>query len=161
MSARRFLYRLPLHLERRGIRAPQRWLTRLLGVDWIMLETIGRRSGRPHVVVLDVVGRDPERDTYYVQPANGRRSSWVHNVRARPAVRARIDGPWQPARVRDATGAEGADVVVRFLRDHPWYGRLIVRLVGYIDRIDRDDAALRRALLATPVFAVELTADVG
>ena len=36
-----------------------------------MLETIGRRSDRPHAVVLDVVGRDAARDVYYVQPAEG------------------------------------------------------------------------------------------
>ena len=50
---------------------------------------------------------------------------------------------------------QGAEVVLRFLRAHPWYGRVIVWFVGYVDRLDRSDDELRRALLATPVFAIE------
>src|SRR5262249_28266945 len=57
-SSPRLLFRLPLLLERAGIRWTERLFARLMGVQWIVLETIGRRSGRPHGVVLDVVGYD-------------------------------------------------------------------------------------------------------
>lgn len=153
-SVRRLLFRLPLLLDRLGARTLERAFTRALGVDWIVLETRGRRSGRPHTVVLDVVGHDPMRDVYYVQPAYGR-ADWIRNVAANPDVAARVGERRFRARVRDATGREGADVVLTFLRAHPWYGRMIVRLVGYVDRIDRPDDALRRDLATTPVFAVE------
>lgn len=152
---RRALFRLPLSIERLAGWGVMRLATRLTGVEWIVLETVGRRSGRPHPVVVDVVGHDAQRDARYVQPADGWRSAWVHNVRARPDITARIDGRPRRVHVRDATGAEGAEVVLRFLRAHPWYGRVIVWFVDYVDRLDRSDDDLRRALLDTPVFAIE------
>ena len=152
---RRALFRLPLSLERVAGWGAVRLATPLTGVEWIVLETVGRRSGRPHTVVVDVVGHDAARDVRYVQPADGRRSAWVHNVRAQPDIIARIDGQPRPVRVRGATGAEGAEVVLRFLRAHPWYGRVIVWFVGYVDRIDLPDEQLRHALLSTPVFAID------
>lgn len=153
---RRLLFRLPLLLDRIGARAVERIVTRIVGVEWIVLETVGRRSGRPHTVVLDVVGHDPARDVYYVQPAYGRRSDWVRNAIAQPDVAARVGERRVRARVREATGGEGADVVLRFLRAHPWYARVVVWFVGYVERIDRPDDELRRELETTPVFAVEL-----
>jgi hypothetical protein len=60
---RRLLFRLPLLLDGRAGRTAQHLLTRAIGIDWIAVETRGRRSGRPHTVVLDVVGHDA--DTYY------------------------------------------------------------------------------------------------
>ena len=151
----RRLFRLPLALERVAGWHLQRLVTRLTGVEWIVLETVGRRSGRRHEVVLDVVGGDQARGVWYVQPADGRRAAWVHNVTARPDAVARVDGRALPVRVRDASGAEGAEVVLRFIRRHPRYARVIVWFVGYVDRIDRPDAELRQALHATPVFAIE------
>lgn len=152
---RRLLFRLPMLLERNGAALLVRGATRLLGIDWIVLETIGRRSGARHTVVLDVVGRDPERDIYYVQPAFGRSADWVRNTAVHPEVVARVGERRFPARVRDATGAEGAAVVLRFLRDHPLYARVIVWFVGYVERIDRPDDELLRDLQTTPVFAIE------
>ena len=126
-----------------------------MGIEWIALETRGRRSGRVHTVMLDVVGYDAEHDTCYVQPAYGRRSAWVLNVTHNPDVIARVGERRFAARVRDATGAEGAEVVLRFIRDHPWYSRVIVWFVGYVERIDRSDEELRRELAGTPVFAIQ------
>ena len=153
---RSMLFHLPLTVERVAGWHLQRWLTRLIGVDWIVLETIGRRSGRPHTVVVDVVGSDAAGRIFYVQPADGRRAAWVHNVVAQPNIWVRVDGRRVPARVRDATGAEGAAVVLRFLRAHPWYGRVVVWFVGYVRDIGRPDDTLLRDLVSTPVFAIEI-----
>jgi len=149
-ALRRWLFRIPLLLHRAGIRGVER----VLGIDWIVLTTTGRRSGRPHVVMLDVVGHHAAGDVYYVQPADGRRADWVRNVAANPLVTAEVGGRRFQARVDDVTGAEGAEVVLHFIRTHPLYARLIVWFVRYVDRVDVPDDELRRALAATPVFAV-------
>lgn len=147
---RRWLFRLPLFLHRVGIRG----IERLIGIEWIVLTTTGRRSGRAHTVVLDVVGRDATRDLWYVQPAYGRGAAWVQNVLARPEATAQIGARRLRVRVTDVTGPEGAEVVLRFLRTHPWYGRVIVWFVGYVDSVDRSDDDLRARLAATPVFGI-------
>ncbi len=153
------MFRLPLLFERVGLGGVERVATRVIGVPWIVLDTVGRRTGRIHRVVLDVVGRDAASDVYYVQPAYGRAAHWVRNVIAHPELAARTGSRVFRARVRDATGDEGAAVVLRFIRAHPWYARMIVWFVGYVDRIDRPDEELRAALVATPVFAIEVRDD--
>ena len=160
-AMRRFAFRLPLLLERIVGPHLERLFARVTGVEWLMLETIGRRTGRPHVVLLDVVGRDAEHDVYYVQPAYGREAAWVRNIVAQPTVRVRAGGGRVRARVRDATGTEGAEVVLRFVRAHPRYARLIVYFVGYVERLDRSDDDLRRDLANTPVFAIEVEPERG
>lgn len=157
-ALRRWIFRLPLRLGPRARRAVERALAATLGIEWIALDTTGRRSGRVHTVLLDVIGRDAVRDVYYVQPADGLQADWVRNVAVHPAVIAQVGQRRVRARVREATGSEGAEVVLRFIRDHPRYARLIVWFVGYVDDIDRPDAVLRRALLSTPVLAVEVEA---
>src|SRR4029453_12818381 len=122
---------------------------RLLGVDWIVLETTGRRTGRRHVVVLDVLHHGLERDRYYVQPAYGAAADWVRNVRREPRVTAHVGGRRFTARVRDATGSEGADAVLRFVRTHPTYARLVAWFVGHVHGLDRPDAVLRREFTST------------
>jgi deazaflavin-dependent oxidoreductase (nitroreductase family) len=153
---RRLLFRLPLTLEGMSGRWMERLFTRIVGVPWIVLETIGRRTGRLHRVTLDIVGHDHARDVYYVQPAYGRGSDWVRNVHANPAIRARVRDQWLDVRVRDATGPEGAAVVLAFVRAHPLYARIIIWFVGYVDRIERPDDELRRGLETTPVLAIEV-----
>ena len=148
---RRFVYRLPFLLERAGLPVP----TGLFGVDWIVLETVGRRTGRPHVVVLDVIARDRAPDRFYVQPANGAAADWVRNVRREPGVTARVGGRRFAATVREVTGPEGADAMLRFVRAHPRYARVVAWFVGHARGLDRPDAALRPELGGIPTFAVE------
>jgi deazaflavin-dependent oxidoreductase (nitroreductase family) len=137
-------------LHRAGIRG----LERVLGIDWILLTTTGRRTGRPHGVMLDVVGHDPTGGAFYVQPADGRQADWVRNVAVFPEVVAQVRGRRFQARVEDVTGPEGAEVVLRFIRTHPLYARVIVWFVGYVERVDVPDDELRRTLATTPVFAI-------
>ena len=144
------LYRVPLWLRRIGIRGYER----VLGIDWLVLTTHGRKTGREQSVVLDVVGHDPATDTWYVQPADGRRSHWLRNVLVDPAPTVEIHAATRPVTARDVTGPEGAAVVLRFIRAHPRYARLIVRLVGYVDRIDCSDDELRDKLRDVPVVAL-------
>ena len=149
---RRFLYRLPLRLGRHG----RPVLDGLLNVDWIVLETVGRRSGRPHVVVLDVVAHVANPERYYVQPAYGDDADWVRNVRREPRVTARVGGRRFRGRVRDATGDEGAEAMLRFVRAHPWYSRVVAWFVGHVRGLDRPDAELRGEFTRLTTLVVEV-----
>jgi deazaflavin-dependent oxidoreductase (nitroreductase family) len=133
------------------------WLfVRVTGVPLMVLETVGRRSGRRHTVVVDVLDYDAARDVYYVQPANGRRSDWVRNALAQPEVTARVGDRTVRARVRDVTGEEGAMAFMRFIRRHPRYARLVAHLVGHVAHLERPDAELLPDLARVPTFAVDV-----
>jgi deazaflavin-dependent oxidoreductase (nitroreductase family) len=144
------IYRAPLWLHRLGIRGYER----MLGIDWIVLTTRGRRSAAPREVMLDVVGHDDATDTWYVQPADGRRANWFQNLLVNPTATVEVRGRHFEAHARDATGREGADVILRFIRTHPLYARLIVWMLRYVDSVDHPDATLRAKLTDVPVMAL-------
>ena len=147
------LHRAPLWLHRLGIRG----LERIVGIDWIVITTRGRRSGVPREVMLDVIGHDEATDTWYVQPADGRRANWFQNLLAHPTATVEVRGRHFEAHAHDVTGPEGAEVVLRFIRTHPLYARLIVWFVRYVDSIDHPDATLRAKLTTVPVMALRPT----
>ncbi len=151
-TLRRFLYRLPLVLEGSGLPALAQ---RVLGVDWIVLETVGRRTGRPHAVALDILHHDAEADRYYVQPAYGDAADWVRNVRRDARARARVGARRFEAGVRDVTGPEGAEAMLRFVAAHPWYARLIALFVGHVHGLGRPEPALRRDFERLTTFSVD------
>ena len=151
-AIRNWLYRVPLELRRLGVYGYER----VLGIEWIALTTRGRRSGRLHTVMLDVIGRDERTDTWYVSPANGRRSAWVQNVLAEPSVTVEAGRRRAAARARDATGVEGAEVFLRFVREHPRYAGLVARLVGFRDLSAASDEEARA--YGETVVVIALTA---
>src|SRR5262245_44415471 len=128
-SLQQTLYRLPLCLHGLGLHGYER----VLGIDWLVLTTRGRRTGLPRTVMVDVIGHDPETQAWYVQPADAARSRWLANLRAHPIATVEVRGRRFRARASEITGAEGAEVVLRFIREHPRYARLVVWLVGYVE----------------------------
>ena len=148
-AVRRIVFRTPVLLHRLGVRG----FERLLGIDWILLTTTGRRTGRPHTVMLDVAARDITHDAYFVSPADAR-GDWVRNVRVEPRVEATVGGRTFHGHVREVTGPEGAEIMLRFMREHPWYAFTVNLFVGLVDRVGRSDDELRAQLETTPVFAI-------
>jgi deazaflavin-dependent oxidoreductase (nitroreductase family) len=60
---------------------------------WVVLETTGRRSGRPRPTPL---ARGPVEDgAMWLISVHGRHADWVRNMEANPAVRLRIRGRWR------------------------------------------------------------------
>ena len=76
--------------SRRLMRAPIRIYKARAGVLFgsrsLMLEHIGRKSGSPRYVVLDVFDH-PTPDTYVVASGFGRNAQWFRNIQANPRVR--------------------------------------------------------------------------
>lgn len=77
-------------LLRFGVRLPL-WLYRahlgwLLGERFLRLTHVGRKSGRPHQTVLEVVDHDRATDSYIVTSGWGEKSDWFQNVLKTPQV---------------------------------------------------------------------------
>ena len=62
---------------------------------WIILETTGRRSGRPRRI--PVAKGLVEGDTWWILAAHGRKAQFVRNVEATPSVRIKHLGRWRTA----------------------------------------------------------------
>lgn len=111
--------------NRRLVRAPI-WLYRarlgaLLGPRMLMLEHIGRSSGRRRYVVLEIVDRTRD-DCFVVASGFGTTAQWFRNVRVEPQVRVWIGshGP-APATARVLDQAEADRTLGDYRTRHPEY----------------------------------------
>lgn len=60
---------------------------------WVVIETVGRRSGRPRRTPL---ARGPfAGDTTWLISVHGRHASWVKNLEHSPTVRLRLNRRWR------------------------------------------------------------------
>ena len=106
-----WLMRTPILLYRGGLG----WL---LGPRLVMIEHLGRTSGLPRYVVVEVVERRP--DAIFVASGFGSRSQWYRNLRANGVAylstgRARR----VRAHVRLLDASESAVVLERYADAHP------------------------------------------
>ena len=87
----RWVYRPPVLLYRIGLGGlmPGRSMLGGLMPGHLMVTTVGRRSGRPHRVVVDM-WRDTATDTYYVMSGFGQHADWYRNLRAHPEVGVQV-----------------------------------------------------------------------
>src|SRR5438105_7749217 len=62
---------------------------------WVLLETQGRRTGKPRTTPL---ARGPvDGDVVWLSSVHGRHAYWVRNLEAMPQVRIRLSGHWHHA----------------------------------------------------------------
>lgn len=105
------------------VRAPI-WLYRArLGVVFghrlLMLEHVGRRSGRRRYVVLEVVDH-PAPATYVVASGFGRHAQWVRNVEAHARVRVSVAVRCRvPATARPLNAEQKRATLERYAAAHP------------------------------------------
>jgi deazaflavin-dependent oxidoreductase (nitroreductase family) len=64
----------------------------LLDPGWALLETRGRRTGRPRVVPL---GNGLRGDVFWIITEHGRHAHYVRNIEADPRVRVKVRGQWR------------------------------------------------------------------
>jgi deazaflavin-dependent oxidoreductase (nitroreductase family) len=81
-------------LKRRFVHRVQRLVVNPIGrkMPVTMLETTGRKSGQPR---RTAVGGKVVDNQYWMVSEHGDHSDYVHNIKADPAVRLRIDGQWR------------------------------------------------------------------
>jgi deazaflavin-dependent oxidoreductase (nitroreductase family) len=101
---------------------------------WILVETTGRKTGKPRRVPL---ARGPIDDNaYLIDAVHGHQAVWVRNIEANATVRLRHKGRWH----RGTASLEPMDdaTLARFNR----YGRLGAKIAGInplLVRITVDD----------------------
>ncbi|OBI84134.1 nitroreductase family deazaflavin-dependent oxidoreductase [Mycobacterium asiaticum] len=108
----RKLVRAPIWIYKAGAGA-------LFGSRMLMLEHVGRKSGLPRYVVLEVVGH-PSPDTYIVPSGFGAKAQWFRNIQANPRVRVFIRSRAPAAATARVLSEEEADAILaEYQRRHP------------------------------------------
>ena len=148
----RYLLRAPVHLYR--------WkLGRLLGHRFLLLIHTGRRSGRRHQTVLEVIQYRKISHEAIVMSGFGRDSAWLLNIQAKPDFDVIIGAERFKAQYRLLSEEEA----VQAFRDYERKNKLLYPVVRYVlSRLLKwqyrgSDADIRQLVSQLPLVAFRPT----
>jgi deazaflavin-dependent oxidoreductase (nitroreductase family) len=150
----------PRPLVRRLLRAPGRLydcnLGWVLGERFLLLTHTGRRTGRPHRTVLEVIGTEPAAGEFFVLVGLGRSANWYRNLQANSTAEVTIARRRFQATHRTLGEDDAIAALAGYERRNrlaaPIVRRVLSRLVGW--RYDGSDQARRRLVRELPVVAL-------
>jgi deazaflavin-dependent oxidoreductase (nitroreductase family) len=143
---RRWFFRLPLLL----FRARLGWV---FGGRLVMLVHRGRRTGREHEVVVEVVAREPATGAVTVASGYGPAANWYRNLLAHPEATIVLGTRRIAVRARPVPAEQGGELMVDYARRHPRAARMVARQVGL--RVDGDEHGYRELGRVLPYQRLE------
>jgi deazaflavin-dependent oxidoreductase (nitroreductase family) len=129
----RFTFRQrPAGIFKRILHSPV-WLFRLrlgflFGKRIVMLEHVGRRSGKLRQTPLEVVLR--RGDAYVLCSGTGPKADWYRNIRAAPAVALWVGARRYEVEQRFLDDSEAATAFAAYERAHPQAAARLTELMG-------------------------------
>ena len=118
----RLLLRIPILLYRVNLG----WL---LGKRFLMLTHVGRKSGLPREVVLEVVYHDSETGAYFVAAGWRGKADWFKNIQSNPVVQVMAGRRTFKASAQVMQLAEAATTFYIYALRHPLAFHEISRLM--------------------------------
>jgi deazaflavin-dependent oxidoreductase (nitroreductase family) len=129
------ILRSPAALDRRGLR----WIYRVLSpAPIVVLVHRGRRSGNVYRTPVEALTEDEERGQVIVAPMWGTNSNWYRNILAGGLVEVRVRGEGREVEWRRLSEEEAREANAAYLRDHPVYGRMILRMLMWMHDLEGD-----------------------
>lgn len=137
----RLLFRAPIWLYKNNLG----WL---LGKRFLMITHVGRKSGIPRQVVLEIVKYKPSSETYYVAAAWGEHSDWVKNIRVNPQIQVQVSNQRRETIAETLTPEQAEEVILDYSERHPSAMMSLARMMGYkLDGSEQDFRDFGRQLL--------------
>lgn len=132
----RIIFRLPIGLYR--------WhLGWMLGGRFLLVNHIGRKSGLPRKVVIEVVRHDKNEHTIIVASGFGVKSQWYQNMQKTPDVTIQLGSKKYAAHAEFLSAEQGANEMVDYAHRHASAAHELAKLMGYrVDGTDEDYFAL-------------------
>ena len=147
----KFLFKVPVFLHKIGLGG---W-ERLVGAQWMLITTVGRKSGKLRKAMVDVMDHDKSTDTYYIEAAYGARADWYRNIQSSPVFQAHV-GRRKFKACAGALTTEGAgEMLVQFYRTKPAYTRSVMAMAGLKFKDEVELRELGRNLTLLAVHPVE------
>ena len=146
-ALQKFFFKIPVWFHKIGFGG---W-ERLIGAQWMLITTVGRKSGKPRDAMVDVMDYDAATDTYYIEAAYGSRADWVKNIEANPRFHAQVGRRKFHASLSTLASADAGELMVRFYRAKPAYTRSVMAMVGMTFTGEDDLRAIASKLA---IFAV-------
>lgn len=124
---------------------------RMIGAQWMLITTTGRKSGKPRETMVDVMDYDRIADTYYIEAAYGTRADWYRNIQKNPVFHAQVGNRKFAARATPLPTAQTADLMVDFYHRKPTYTRAVTAAVGLKFKDENELRELARHLMLLAV----------
>jgi deazaflavin-dependent oxidoreductase (nitroreductase family) len=125
-ALQKFFFKVPVWFHKIGFGG---W-ERMIGAQWMLITTIGRKSGKPREAMVDVMDYNATSDTYYIEAAYGSRADWVRNIEANPRFKAQVGRRKFYAHMSTLSNEDAGELVVKFFRAKPAYTRSVMAMVG-------------------------------
>ncbi len=119
-------FKVPVWIHKMGFGG---W-ERMIGAQWMLITTVGRKSGKRRQTMVDVMDYDKDSDTYYVEVAYGARADWYRNIQANPNFEAQVGRRKFHARATPLSNENAGELTVQFYRKKPAYTRSVMAMVG-------------------------------
>jgi len=123
----------------------QAHLGAVLGHRFVLINHVGRTTGRPRQVVVEVVARDAATGVVTVASGFGPKSDWYRNLLAHPEVTIQTGARSRDVHAVVLTEVEAADAMAGYARRRPRAARALSRFMGFgVDGSEADYRAVGR-----------------
>ena len=120
----RWFMRMPITFYRLGLGG-------LLGGRFLLLNHVGRKSGLPRQVVLEVVNHDAATGIYTVASGVRPNSDWYRNLQDRPDVTIQVGRQKMAVTAHFLTQSEGGEVMMAYARRYPKAALALSKTLNY------------------------------
>ncbi|WP_278314231.1 nitroreductase family deazaflavin-dependent oxidoreductase [Lolliginicoccus levis] len=121
---RRLAFRLPIMLYKLR-------LGFVLGERFILLRHTGRKSGRLHETVVEVVAHDPDEGSWTVAAGFGPKTDWYRNLRKQPDTTVQVGNREFPVVATFPDEETGGEIMVRYAHAHPAAAKRSTAFLGH------------------------------
>lgn len=122
----KYFFKIPLFMHKLGFGG---W-ERLIGAQWMLIATTGRKTGKRRETLVDVMDYNPTTDTYYIEAAYGSHADWFKNIHANPLFNAQVGRRKFIAQAEILNEGDTGEILVQFFRRKPAYTRSVMAMVG-------------------------------
>ena len=130
----KFFFKVPVWFHKMGFGG---W-ERLVGAQWMLITTTGRKTGKRREAMLDIMDYDKATDTYYIEAAYGTHADWFKNMQSNPIFEAQVGRRKFKARVSALSNEGAGEMLVQFYRHKTAYTRSVMAMAGMKFK-DEDD----------------------
>ena len=146
----KFFFKVPLFMHKLGLGG---W-ERLIGAQWMLLTTTGRKTGKQRETLVDVMDYNTTTDTYFIEAAYGAHADWYKNIQAQPIFQAQVGRRKFTANAKELDQQDTGEMLVQFFRRKPAYTRSVMAMVGLKFKDENELRALGNKLTLLSVTPI-------
>lgn len=120
----RILFRIPVYFYRIGLG----WL---FGKKFVLINHVGRKSGKPYQSVVEVIEREKGTDNIIVVAGYGEQTQWYKNLKNQPKTTVQLGSRELSVSVVLISPEDGGDIIARYMDRHGKLTGQLFSMIGY------------------------------